>query len=194
MIDGPQVESPRVAIGLGSNLGDRHAHLMHARSALERILADMRWSAMYRTIPQHVTDQPWFLNACVVGTTDLSAHDLLEVLQEIEAERDRDRSGDRYGPRSLDLDILLYGREIVETPRLHIPHPRLAERAFALVPLTEHCGDWRHPELGVSVSALLSRLRVEGVERYTESWNGPARESDARAGSVSDGGREGEGR
>lgn len=111
----------------------------------------------------------------MTGGTRLSAHELLMELQRIEADRGRDRTGARYGPRSLDLDILLYGGEIVDDPGLRVPHPRLAERAFALVPLGQIAADWVHPELALPVSELLARSRLEGVEPYIEGWDSPTR-------------------
>jgi 2-amino-4-hydroxy-6-hydroxymethyldihydropteridine diphosphokinase len=124
-------------IGLGANLGDREGNL---REALERLaeLGPLRVSSFRETDPVGVTDQPRFVNAVAELETDLSARDLLARLLEVERELGRDRSGEeRWGPRTIDLDLLLYGDEVIDEPGLTVPHPRLAERRFVLEPLHE---------------------------------------------------------
>jgi 2-amino-4-hydroxy-6-hydroxymethyldihydropteridine diphosphokinase len=124
-------------IGLGSNLGDREENLL---AALERLseLSLVRASSFRETDPVGVTDQPRFLNAAAELETDLSPRDLLVKLLEIERELGRDRAAEtRWGPRTIDLDLLLYGDEVLDEPGLTVPHPRLAERRFALEPLQE---------------------------------------------------------
>jgi 2-amino-4-hydroxy-6-hydroxymethyldihydropteridine diphosphokinase len=124
-------------IGLGSNLGDREKNL---RAALERLaeLGRVRTSSLRETDPVGVTDQPRFLNAVAELETDLSPQELLARLLEIEHELGRDRARERrWGPRTIDLDLLLYGDEALDEPGLTVPHPRLAERRFALEPLHE---------------------------------------------------------
>ena len=124
-------------LGLGSNLGDRGANL---RGALERLeeLGPLRVSSFRETEPVGITDQPSFLNAAVELETELSPQDLLARLLAIEGELGRDRSRERrWGPRTIDLDLLLYGDEVLDEPGLTVPHPRLAERLFVLEPLHE---------------------------------------------------------
>ena len=124
-------------IGLGSNLGDREGSL---RAALARLaeLGEVRASSFRETDPVGVTDQPRFLNAAAELSTDLTARDLLDALLAIERDLGRDRSREeRWGPRTLDLDLLLYGTDVIDEPGLTVPHPRLAERLFVLEPLDE---------------------------------------------------------
>jgi 2-amino-4-hydroxy-6-hydroxymethyldihydropteridine diphosphokinase len=124
-------------IGLGSNLGDREESL---RAALSRLgeLGQVRASAFRETEPVGVTDQPRFLNAAAELETDLGPRELLARLLEIERDLGRERAAEtRWGPRPIDLDLLVYGEETVDEPGLTVPHPRLAERRFALEPLHE---------------------------------------------------------
>jgi 2-amino-4-hydroxy-6-hydroxymethyldihydropteridine diphosphokinase len=133
-------------IGLGANLGDREANL---RAALERLasLGVLRVSSFRETDPVGVTDQPRFVNAVAELETDLAAGALLERLLEIERELGRDRSREeRWGPRTIDLDLLLYGDEEIEEPGLTVPHPRLAERRFVLEPLHKLAPDLVLPD------------------------------------------------
>lgn len=159
----------RVAIGMGSNLGEPLANLRFGFRALRRLLEGVDASAVYETVPLHVADQPTFLNACCVGRTCLSPHQLLAELQQIEALAGRVRPGRRYGPRILDLDLLLYGDRVIRDPEIVIPHPRLRERAFVLEPLREIASDWRVPGDGTtpegSVAELAEAVEAKGVER-----------------------------
>jgi len=130
----------RAYIGLGSNLGDREETL---RGALDRLAAApgvevMGVSSLHETDPVGpVADQPRFLNGAAAVDTSLSARQLLELLLEIESEFGRTRVGPPGGPRTLDLDLLLYGDERIDEPGLQVPHPRLHERPFVLEPLGE---------------------------------------------------------
>jgi 2-amino-4-hydroxy-6-hydroxymethyldihydropteridine diphosphokinase len=123
----------RAYVGLGANLGDREATIL---AAAER-LGPHRLSRIRETEPWGDPDQPSFLNAAAELETDLGPRELLERLLAIELELGRVREGRRYGPRTIDLDLLLYGDEVVEEPGLTVPHPRLAERLFALEPLLD---------------------------------------------------------
>jgi 2-amino-4-hydroxy-6-hydroxymethyldihydropteridine diphosphokinase len=146
-------------IGLGSNLGDREGNL---RAALVRLagLGEVRASSFRETDPVGVTDQPRFLNAAAELSTQLRARDLLEALLGIERDLGRDRSREeRWGPRTLDLDLLLYGDEVIDEPGLTVPHPRLAERLFVLEPLHELAPALVLPD-GTPVGDLLAR-RIE---------------------------------
>ena len=129
---------PRVFVALGSNVGDREANLELALLRMDEELDLMACSTFLETDPVGVTDQPRFLNAVAELRTDLPARELLERLLEIERELGRDRSQERrFGPRTLDLDLLLYGDETIDEPGLTVPHPRLHERRFVLDPLYE---------------------------------------------------------
>ena len=154
-----------VAIGLGSNVGSRIGHLRQAARALERgVLRGARFSSVYETQPAYDLDQPDFLNACCVGRTRLSPAALLDRLKALERAAGRDLEAARFAPRELDLDILLYADEVVETERLVVPHRGLPERGFVLVPLAEIAGAWTHPKLGVSVADLAAMVDRSGVE------------------------------
>jgi 2-amino-4-hydroxy-6-hydroxymethyldihydropteridine diphosphokinase len=129
----------RAYVGLGANLGDREAML---RSALEQLGAEpgidvMAVSKLRDTDPVGITDQPRFLNAAAAVETDLTARELLDRLLGIERRLGRTREAPRFGPRTIDLDLLLYGDEQIDDPGLEVPHPRLHERLFALEPLAD---------------------------------------------------------
>jgi len=136
----PLTRSPsgvRVAIALGSNLGDREAHLRFAIDRLSVILADVRVSTFHNTAAVEVDEpQPDYLNAALSGTTTLSAHELLTAMLAIERERGRTRPSLRAS-RTLDLDLIFYGDQIITTPELTVPHPRWRERDFVVRPLSE---------------------------------------------------------
>ena len=144
-----------VYLGLGSNLGDRLANLQAVGAAFAphgRILAA---SPVYETAPWGYTDQPAFLNQVLEVETDLAPAELMAALQRLEVDLGRVASF-RYGPRRIDVDILLYDNLVLETPDLLIPHPRLAERAFVLVPLADLAPELRHPTLDKTIRDLLS--------------------------------------
>jgi 2-amino-4-hydroxy-6-hydroxymethyldihydropteridine diphosphokinase len=150
----------RAYVGLGANLGDREATL---RSALEQLRAepDVRVTAVSTfldTAPVGIVDQPRFLNAAAAIETDLGARGLLDRLLGIERRLGRTREGPRFGPRTIDLDLLLYGDEQIDEPGLQVPHPRLHERLFALEPLVE-----LEPELFVPGRGPLASL-VAGLQ------------------------------
>lgn len=126
----------RAAIGIGSNLGNSAANVRAALAALEGVGRVVAVSRLYRTKPWGKRDQPDFCNAAAIVETELPPRALLERLQELERELGR-TPGERWGPRSIDLDVLTYGAERFSEPGLEIPHPLLRERAFALVPLAE---------------------------------------------------------
>ena len=146
------------AIALGSNLGDREAHLDFAVERLRRLLEPLRLSQLIETEPVDVPDvQASFLNGVAIGETSLTPSDLLAALLAIERERGRQRPH-RHAARTLDLDLILYGDWVVNEPGLSVPHPRFRERRFVLAPLAEVAGDWLDPVTGKTVSALLRSL------------------------------------
>jgi 2-amino-4-hydroxy-6-hydroxymethyldihydropteridine diphosphokinase len=150
----------KVAIALGSNLGDRDAHLALAVGRLSALLANLRRSTWYDTDPVGVSPgQPRYLNGVVVGETTLTAAQLLERLRAIEQEAGRTRPAPR-APRTLDLDLILFGSEQIQEPGLVVPHPRFRERLFVLEPLAEVAPGWIDPDSGATVSALLQRARA----------------------------------
>ena len=143
-------------LGLGSNLGDRAAHLEQALEALSAAgLTLLRRSSLYATEPVGFAPQHWFLNCVVEAETELMPRQLLRATQEVERSLGRRRMV-RNGPRAVDVDILLYGSTVVSMPDLEIPHPRMAERRFVLVPLREIAAGLRHPTLRRSVAELLA--------------------------------------
>ena len=148
----------RVAIALGSNLGDREGHLQAAIAALEPFTHHLRVSTFHDTAPVGVGPQPTFLNAAAVGETSLDARALLETLLDIERDLGRERPFPG-APRTLDLDLILYADAIIdEAPSLIVPHPRFRERRFVLEPLSEIAPDWRDPVTGRTVEELLRLL------------------------------------
>lgn len=165
----PRVASPVIAyVGLGSNLADPGAQVTQGIMAIAklpetRIIAQ---SSFYRSAPMGPPDQPDYINAVAAIETPQTAHDLLASLQAIEARHGRAR-GVRWGPRTLDIDILLYGVERIAGPGLTVPHPGLSERAFVLYPLYEIAPDLEVPGLG-SLARLLSHYEGRGVERLSE--------------------------
>lgn len=150
-------------VGLGSNLAEPRKQIETAMQALSgvprtRLVAQSR---LYATEPWGLHDQPPFVNAAAGLDTQLGARDLLDALLAIERRAGRDRNGDRWGPRILDLDILLFGDARIDEPTLHVPHPRLHERAFALVPLAELAPILYVPGAG-RVIDLLARIDASG--------------------------------
>ena len=147
----------RCAIALGSNVGDRRAHLDFAVSALRSLLGNIAVSRYYETVPVGVSGpQAMFLNAAAVGETALTARAMLDALLAIEQERGRERPYAR-APRTLDLDLILLGDAVLEEPGLVVPHPRFRERRFVLEPLAAVAPEMRDPVSGRTVAELLLR-------------------------------------
>jgi 2-amino-4-hydroxy-6-hydroxymethyldihydropteridine diphosphokinase len=149
-----------VYLGVGSNLGDRRSNLDQAVNFLMANLKIGRISPVYDTMPVGNTDQPHFLNIACEGKTSLLPEKLLEFIKGIEAEMGR-KPGPRNSPRLIDIDILFYNGLVLETPSLVIPHPRLAERAFVLAPLSDIAPRLRHPLTGKTILRMLSELQRE---------------------------------
>lgn len=149
-----------VHLGLGSNVGDRMGTIVRAVERLASIGEVTAVSSIYETAPFGVTDQPAFLNCCVALETRLAPAELLEQTRTIERELGR-VAGPRWGPRTADIDVLLYGGRRVRTRELVVPHPGLLARAFVLVPLAEIAADRPIPGADVSVAGALARVARE---------------------------------
>jgi 2-amino-4-hydroxy-6-hydroxymethyldihydropteridine diphosphokinase len=161
----------RVALALGSNLGAREAHLDAARRAIAAGLGEpVAVSRIYETEPVGPAGQGRYLNQVVVLESDAGAEVIVERLLGIERALGRVRA-QRWGPRTIDIDLLLCGEETHTGALASVPHPRLAGRAFVLAPLAEVMPDWRHPGSGVSVREMLAACDARGVE----VWSGAGR-------------------
>ncbi len=154
-----------VYLSLGSNLGDRARMLEDALRLLQKPdLRVTRISPIYETEPQDVKDQPWFLNLVAEAETDLFPRQLLTRVQKIERQLGRKRLVAK-GPRTIDIDILLYGDAVIDTAELVVPHPRLAERRFVLQPLADLAPELRHPVLRRTIRELLAATQGQSVRR-----------------------------
>jgi len=156
-----------VAIALGSNLGNSANLLQMALKALsqEEGMVLARISPFYQTAPVG-PPQPDYVNACAILHTTLSPLELLDRLLQVEHQFGRVRR-ERWGPRLLDLDLLLYGDRIIDQPRLQVPHPRMRDRAFVLVPLADIAADWVDPTSGKTITSLRDAINPAGVEPLT---------------------------
>src|SRR5581483_4502246 len=155
----------RIYVALGSNVGDREANLRQAVALLPHVGVSVRSaSSFYETEPLDYLDQPWFLNCVLEAETELTPPQLLGALQSIEKEMHSQKAFAK-GPRKIDLDILLYGDATLDTPGLKIPHPRMAERRFVLVPLAEIAPSLAHPSWRATASQLLDRTADRGIVR-----------------------------
>lgn len=169
----------RYAIGLGSNLGDRYEHLVAACDEIGRRLGEFEASALYESEPVGGPDQDPYLNAVVVVNSDLPPLEVLDVLQEIERSRGRERKV-RWGPRTLDLDLIASDAQVSPTPRLTVPHPRVADRQFVLRPLVDV---WPEAPVapGLDAATALAALGDQGVDPLVRDWLPPLSRWPSRA-------------
>lgn len=165
-----------VAVGIGGNVGDRVRVLSQAISLLQKnpFIKSLQSSSWYETVPIGYEPQPLFLNGALALHTDLSPDELLVCLQEIEVTLGRHRTIPN-GPRTVDMDLLFYGDLLIDTGHLTVPHPRCAQRAFVLVPLSEILPNFIHPRLNRSISDLLADLGP--VERLIHPYHRSLSES-----------------
>jgi 2-amino-4-hydroxy-6-hydroxymethyldihydropteridine diphosphokinase len=160
---------PQLAyLSLGSNVGDRVAHLRDAIARLESIGRVVSVSSFYETEPVEVTDQPWFLNCAVGLETALTAEQLMARLLQIEQEMGRRRI-QKKGPRTIDIDILLFDDLILDSPDVTIPHPAMQKRRFVLEPLAEIAAEARHPGIKKTIRELLEELPAGQSVRRAKS-------------------------
>lgn len=160
----------RIYLALGTNLGEREANLRAAIGRLGAAVEVTAASRLYETAPAYVLDQPKFLNIALAGQTALSPEELLDYLKGVEEQLGRETSR-RYGPRLIDLDILFFDEMTLDTPRLTIPHPRLAERAFVLRPLADIAPDLIHPVLKQSIRDLAAALPADDGVLSVRPWS-----------------------
>ncbi len=150
-------------IAFGSNIGDREANINRALWILKQKIKLIKTSSLYETKPMYLENQEWFLNGVAKINTELKPKELLDFLKSTEKKMGRKEVG-RNGPRIIDLDILFFGEQIVSENDLHIPHPKIQERAFVLVPLAEIEPNLTHPTYKKTISQLLSELKYDKSE------------------------------
>lgn len=155
----------KCAIALGSNLGNSRKTLEDSLTVLNNTpgIDILKVSSWYQTKPVSSIPQPDYVNGCAILNVRQTPEELLTLLQAIELQFGRVRN-EKWGARTLDLDILLYGDLIINAPNLIIPHPRMTERAFVLVPLAEIAGDWQEPTSGKAISVLAGKIDTSGVK------------------------------
>lgn len=167
-------------LGIGSNMGNPVANCARAEKLISGMdgVGVLRRSSLYRTEPVGVTEQEWFVNGVMEIRTTLGPRPLMDVMLHVENDMGRIR-GVQWGPRIIDIDILLYGHAVINEESLSIPHPRLHTRRFVLVPLNEIAPHVIHPAFGISVRGLLDRLDDTGtVEWMSGEWGRSAGEDD----------------
>ncbi|MEW5815126.1 MAG: 2-amino-4-hydroxy-6-hydroxymethyldihydropteridine diphosphokinase [Spirochaetota bacterium] len=158
----------KVFLGLGSNLGEREKNIVSAAEYLTEHITINKTATLYETLPRYNTNQPRFLNTVISGKTDLEPFSLLKFIQKIENAlgRNREKAGFK-GPRSIDIDILLYGKRVIKSETLILPHPGIKERKFVLVPLLEIEPLITDPETGKQYSDYLSTLEEQGIYYFS---------------------------
>ena len=157
---------PIIYLALGSNLGNRSENLLSAIHHLEPDIRVINCSPVYETPPWGYEDQPKFLNQVIEVETLLPPGELLAYIKNIEDQIGREETF-RYGPRSIDIDILFYDDLVIDTPPLIIPHTRIPERAFVLIPMANLSSDFRHPALGVTIEHLLGNVDIKDITYFS---------------------------
>jgi len=147
-----------VALSLGSNVGDSKNTIKESIAELSQVVSDMKVSSLYRTEPVQMRYQPDFINAAVVGKTDISPIALLRYINIVEKKFGRVREI-KFGPRTLDIDIIFFGDAILDEDRIRIPHPEFRKRLFVLIPLCEICPDLKDPETGKRICEILEEAK-----------------------------------
>ena len=156
----------KVYLGLGSNVGNKLTNIKKTVSHLKKILKVKKISPVYKTEPVGYKHQDWFLNCVVEAETHNKALELLNLLKSIEKKLKRKKTF-KYGPRTIDIDIIFYGDKLIKTKKLTIPHPRLHKRLFVLEPLNEICPGFVHPILKKTIAQLRKNFKQKnGVELY----------------------------
>ncbi len=161
----PGEKMNQVFFGIGTNLGRREQNIRQALAGLAHFCQITAVSSLYETLPWGVTAQPGFLNLCAAAMTELTPHTLLARLKQLEMAMGRQVTY-RWGPRLIDIDILLYNDLIMHDDRLTIPHPRLPERAFVLTPLVEIASAVRHPQTGKTLAEMETAVDRGGINYY----------------------------
>ena len=155
-----------VFLGIGGNLGDRRATMRSAVELIRDVIDFVRVSSLYQTAAWGVTDQPSFLNAVARGQTELPPLDLLDAMQSIENQLGRVRT-QHWGPRAIDIDILLYGSDVIDEPRLTVPHPYMSQRGFVLRPLADLAAGLTLPD-GSLVGELLTTINQDDLRQIED--------------------------
>ncbi|MCF6248050.1 MAG: 2-amino-4-hydroxy-6-hydroxymethyldihydropteridine diphosphokinase [Desulfobacula sp.] len=157
----------RVFLSIGSNVGDKKQNLDQAVSLLQNHdhITVTSVSSYYQTEPQNYMDQDWFVNAAVRLDTTLEPMELLDALKQLETDLDKEGKPFRFGPRIIDLDIIYFSDAVFKTQRLEIPHPRMHERCFVLIPLCDIGADTIHPTLNLTTEELLDRIEEQETQK-----------------------------
>lgn len=153
-------------LSLGSNIGDRLENLANARKALNDKFKIIKESSIYETAPWGYEDQPDFLNQVIEIDVQLPPAEFLRIIKDIEKKLGREKSF-KYGPRNIDIDILTYGNLVYHSGRLSIPHPKLGERAFVVIPLEEIAPKFRHPVTDRDIRSMSEEVDAQGVRHYS---------------------------
>jgi 2-amino-4-hydroxy-6-hydroxymethyldihydropteridine diphosphokinase len=166
-VDGIYIKKAHVFLSIGSNQGDREQNLKNAFAHLEKAISGIRISRIYETLPRYIEDQSLFLNCVMEGETGKTPVDLLDFVLSAEKKVGRIRGNiPKFGPRVIDIDILLYDNAVIHNDRLSIPHPGMYERQFVLIPLLELKPDLTDPVSGKKFAGFLDELDDQGVHLY----------------------------